>query len=223
MKSKFDQITKSASFILIELTLLNCQKEKINSEVIVNEKKVIFYLDNEVVEENDQRLLDEIPATHVFLSPDNETEYNFSFTEIEKYSEFLKTKGYSDLEIKKLTSTEANFKAVNPSLMTVWAYTDLNRNNFLAVFTGNTTTCGQTWENKILGMRVDAAFTACQTGQVPATIKLWDGCSYSGAFMNISLSRCQSGKKYQYAIAPRHFQNWYNKSPRQFVSSWQFF
>jgi hypothetical protein len=223
MKSKFNQITKSAYFILIFLTLLNCQKEKINSEVIVKEKKVIFYLDNEVIEENDQRLLDEIPATHVFLSPDNETEYNYSFSEIEKYSEFLKTKGYSDLEIKKFTSTEANFKAVNPSLMTITAYTDLNRNNFLAVFTANTTTCGQTWENQILGMKVEAASTACQTGQVPATIKLWNGCSYSGAFMNISLARCQSGTRYQYAIAPSHFRNWYNKSPRQIVSSWQYF
>lgn len=230
MKKVLMIFTKSTLVILLASSLSSCQKENdLSSDEVVKEKKIIFYLDNEEVNENDERLLAESPFIHVDLGVDNETEYNYSFSNTENYVSFLENRGYSEKEIKTFTGSESESSeiitkssTVDPSLMTVWSYYDLNRSNFLATFTGNQTLCGQVWENQILGMRVDAASSACQTGAMPATIQLFDNCNYSGAVMNISLVKCQSGKNYQYAIAPKHFRNWYNKSPKQIVSSWKF-
>lgn len=231
--------------LLMSITLItSCKKEnletKAQTETCQENKKVDFFIDNEKVGINDARLMNDFKATHVFLGQDNEPDLNCNFSSEEKYIVFLKSKGFNDLEIRNLTSADSNIKqeksvsepcqsianqrvaAVNPSLMTINAYTDLNRIQFLAAYTGNTTLCGQVWENKILGMRVLASSSACQTGAMPATIRMYNGCNYSGTTMNVSLLKCQSGIKYEYAISPLHFKNWYNKIPKMFVSSWKF-
>jgi|GEM_PF-4297385 len=232
--------------LLMAITLItSCKKEnvetKAQTETFQENKKVDFFIDNEKVDINDARLMNDFKATHIFLGEANEPDLNCNFSSEEKYIAFLKSKGFNDLQIKNLTSADSNLEqeksvsgprqsigslkvaAVDPALMTITAFYDLDRNNYLAAFTGNTTLCGQTWVNKILGMRVSASSSACQTGAMPATIRLYDKCDYSGTtIMNVSLIKCKSGIKYEYSIGPLHFKSWYNKTPRIYVSSWKF-
>ena len=231
--------------LLMSITLItSCKKEnletKAQTETCQENKKVDFFIDNEKVGINDARLMNDFKATHIFLGQDNEPDLNCNFSSEEKYIAFLKSKGFNYLEIINLTSADSNLEqeisvsgpcpsianqrvaAVNPSLMTITAYTDLNRDKYLAAFTGNTKLCKQVWEDLILGMRVSASSSACQNGAMPATIRMYNGCDYSGTIMNVSLIKCQSGIKYEYAISPIHFKNWYNKTPKMIVSSWKF-
>ncbi len=231
--------------LLMAITLItSCKKEnvetKAQTETFQENKKVDFFIDNEKVGINDARLMNDFKATHIFLGEANEPDLNCNFSSEEKYIAFLKSKGFNDLQIKNLTSADSNLEqeksvsgprqsigslkvpAVDPALMTITAFYDLDRINYLAAFTGNTTLCGQTWVNQILGMRVSAKSSACQTGAMPATIRLYDNCNHTGTFMNVTLDKCQDGKKYEYAIGPLHFKSWYNKTPRIYVSSWKF-
>lgn len=201
-------------------------KENYNSEEFVAEKKVEFYVDDKKVDENDSLLKGNFEALHVFC--EEKVDLNYSFTTKEKYVEFLKAKGFSENEIFDLTATneelenKVSFKAatVNPALMTVRTFTDISRTKFLAVFTGNTTLCNQSWVNDILGMQIEAASSACQTGQMPAKITLFDGCNFNGTKVTVDLAKCQSGKKYVYLIGQAHFKNWNKNGIR--VSSWSF-
>lgn len=239
---KMQKLSVAVLVIMSVVLNVSCKKESIdfyNEQQIIkseqNNQRVEFYVDNEKIDEHDTILYNCFKYTHIFLGKDNEHDLNLNFTSKDLYVEFLKRKGYTNFEIENFTSlnndqeksisSNQRILAVNPSLMTIRAFTDLNRTKYLAVFTGNTTTCNQTWENQILGMQVEAASTACQTGQTAASIRLINKCdgtyTSSSDYINVSLARCQSGTKYVYAIAPKHFNNWYSQN--KFVSSWIFY
>lgn len=231
MKTKIIRnLSLSAMILFAAISIFSCEKEDLKDEnILFEDANDMNFIDNEKVSENDPRL--DSLFNHIYISPsqDGEHESYYYFNDDQRYRDFLDSEGFTKDEINELLEDDSenkflNKKSSSENLISVLAYRDIARTDYIGMFTGETKLCGQAWENEILGMRVVVGpNSGCEDG-VPKILRAFDKCNLEGRpKVNIRLKKCQDAKDFkQYKmIGQLKFKGWKKKGI--YPSSWRYF
>lgn len=230
MKTKIIRnLSLSAMILFAAISIFSCEKEDLKDEnILFEDANDMNFIDNEKVSENDPRLDSLFNYTYISPSQDGEHESYYYFNDDQRYRDFLDSEGFTKDEINELLEDDSENKSLNKksswkNLISVLAYRDLARTDYIGMFTGKTTLCGQAWENEILGMRVVMdPNTGCADG-TPKILQAFDKCNLKGKKkVHIRLKKCQDATKWnQYSmIGQRKFKRW--KKMGIYPSSWRY-